>query len=225
MSALPDTTVLIVDDDPLVRSSLRLLLGRPTLTVVGEAADGTQAQRLVGELHPDIVLMDIRMPSVDGLSATEAIMSQPSPPQIIILTTFHADEQVLRALRLGAAGFLLKDTPPEELIRAIHRVAAGDAQLSPAVLRQVIRTATDGHSRTKHAHDRLAVLTERELEIAHGLGVGMSNAQIGAKLYLSVPTVKAYVSTIMQKLGVANRVQVALIANDVENSHEMPPES
>jgi len=206
--------VLVVDDDPLVRAGLRMLLGGEDLVVVGEAADGAEAVRQVKALDPDVVLMDIRMPGVDGLTATETILSRPDPPEVIVLTTFDADEHVVRALRAGAAGFLLKDTPPVDIVAAVHRVAAGDAQLSPSVLRRVIANVTAADPRRQDARDRLAALTERELDVARAIGDGLSNADIGARLYLSVPTVKAHVSTILAKLDASNRVQVALIVHD-----------
>lgn len=206
--------VLVVDDDPLVRAGLRLLLGSDEIVVAGEAADGADAARQVDALGPDVVLMDIRMPGVDGLTATETIRARPGSPEVIVLTTFDADEHVLGALRAGAAGFLLKDTPPADIVTAIHRVAAGDAQLSPSVLRQLIANVAATDPRHQDAQERLAVLTERELEVAYGISEGLSNAEIGARLYLSVPTVKAHVSAVLDKLGAANRVQVALIVHD-----------
>jgi len=216
----PDSPVrvLLVDDDPLVRAGLRMLLSSDELVVVGEAADGAEAARQVQALDPDVVLMDIRMPGVDGLTATETIRSRPNAPQVIVLTTFDADEHVLRALRAGAAGFLLKDTPPVDIVTAVHRVAAGDAQLSPSILRQVIANVTAADPRGQDARSRLASLTERELDVAHAIGDGLSNAEIAARLYLSVPTVKAHVSTVLAKLAAANRVQVALVVHDARNS-------
>jgi DNA-binding NarL/FixJ family response regulator len=206
--------VLVVDDDPLVRTGLRLLLGGDDVAVAGEAGDGAEAVRQVEALAPDVVLMDIRMPGVDGLAATEAIRSRPDPPQVIVLTTFDADEHVMRALRAGAAGFLLKDTSPADLVAAVKRVAAGDAQLSPSVLRRVISTVAGTAPRAEDARRRLAALTERELAIAEAIGDGMSNAEIASRLYLSVPTVKAHVSAVLDKLDAANRVQVALLVHD-----------
>jgi DNA-binding NarL/FixJ family response regulator len=212
----PTVRVLVVDDDPLVRAGLRLLLGGDDLVVVGEAADGAEAQRQVAAVAPDVVLMDIRMPGVDGLTATEAIRRAASPPEVIVLTTFDADDHVFAALRAGAAGFLLKDTPPADIVTAIHRVAAGDAQLSPSVTRRLIASVTATHPRAEAARRRLARLTPRELEVARAIGEGLSNAEVGARLYLSVPTVKAHVSAVLDKLGAANRVQVALVVHDAE---------
>lgn len=206
--------VLVVDDDPLVRAGLRMLLDGGDLVVVGEAGDGAEAVRQVGALHPDVVLMDIRMPGVDGLNATETIRARPDAPEIIVLTTFDTDDYVLRALRVGAAGFLLKDTPPADIISSVHRVAAGDAQLSPSVIRQLIANVTDTRPLSVAAKERLARLTERELDIASAVGEGLSNAEIAARLYLSVPTIKAHVSAILGKLDVNNRVQVALLVHE-----------
>jgi DNA-binding NarL/FixJ family response regulator len=208
------TRVLVVDDDPLVRVGLRMLLNGDDLAVVGEAGDGAEAARQVDALQPDVVLMDIRMPGVDGLTATETIRGLPDPPEVIVLTTFDADEHVLRALRAGAAGFLLKDTPPADILTAVHRVAGGDAQLSPSVLRQLISSVIATPPRGNAARERLATLTERELEIAHAIGEGMSNAEIASRVYLSIPTVKAHVSAILRKLDADNRVQVALLIHD-----------
>ena len=209
----PAVRVLVVDDDPLVRAGLRMLLSSEELVVVGEASDGAEAARQVQVLDPDVVLMDIRMPGVDGLTATESILARPDPPKVIVITTFNADEHVVRALRAGAAGFLLKDTPPVDIVAAVHRVAAGDAQLSPSVLRQVIANVTATDPRGQDARDRLEALTERELEVARAIGEGLSNAEIATRLYLSVPTIKAHVSTVLAKLDAANRVQVALIVH------------
>jgi DNA-binding NarL/FixJ family response regulator len=211
--------VLVVDDDPLVRAGLALMLGgRDDLTVVGEAADGAEAIAQHDRLRPDVVLMDIRMPGMDGLAATEALRGpgRPDAAEVVVLTTFDADEHVLRALRAGAAGFLLKDTAPAEIVTAIRRVAAGDAQLSPSVVRRLIANVAAPDDRGSEARARLAGLTEREAEVAHAVGAGRTNAEIAAQLYLSVPTVKAHVSVILAKLGATNRVQIALVVHDAE---------
>lgn len=210
----PTVRVLVVDDDPLVRAGLRLLLDGDGLRVVGEAGDGAEAVREVTRLRPDVVLMDLRMPGVDGLAATGTIRDLPDPPQVVVLTTFHADEQVLRALRAGAAGFLLKDTPPLEIVAAVRRVAAGDAQVSPAVVRQLIDHATASQPRVEAARRLLATLSDRERAVAEAVGEGLTNAEIGRRLHLSVPTVKGHVTAILAKLGAANRVQVALLVHD-----------
>ncbi|WP_405113083.1 response regulator transcription factor [Micromonospora sp. NBC_01405] len=219
--ARPDPVrVLIVDDDALVRAGLSMILGGvPDLRVVGEAADGDQVPAAVAACAPDVVLMDIRMPRVDGLAATEALRAQPRPPEVLVLTTFDADDQVLRALRAGAAGFLLKDTPPAEIVRAVCRVAAGEATLSPTVTRQLIRHVTASgpvgvDPRRERALRMLAGLSEREREVAVALGQGRTNAEISVELFMSVATVKAYVSRLLTKLDLNNRVQVAILVHD-----------
>ncbi|MFF9132172.1 response regulator [Streptomyces sp. NPDC014806] len=209
--------VLLVDDDPLVRAGLSLMLGgADDIEIVGEAGDGGEVEALVDRSRPDVVLMDIRMPAVDGLTATERLRGRPDAPQVVLLTTFHADDQVLRALRAGAAGFVLKDTPPAEILHAVRKVAAGDPVLSPAITRQLMRHAagTAADTRGARARERLAALAEREREVAVAVGRGLSNAEIAAELYMSVATVKAHVSRILSRLGLNNRVQVALLAYD-----------
>jgi DNA-binding NarL/FixJ family response regulator len=213
----PPVGVLIVDDDPLLRAGLAMMLGgAPDLRVVAEAGDGAEVPALVDRYAPDVVLMDIRMPRVDGLAATEALRARRRAPEVIILTTFDADEHVLRALRAGAAGFVLKDTPPDEIVAAIRRVAAGQPVLSPAVTRRLIArvAGSDQDQRRARARDRLALLNHHEREVALAVGRGRSNAEIGAELYLSVPTVKTHVSSILTKLDLNNRVQVALLVHD-----------
>ncbi|WP_434089903.1 response regulator [Micromonospora purpureochromogenes] len=212
--------VLIVDDDALVRAGLSMILGGvPDVRVVGEAADGAEVPAAVEACAPDVVLMDIRMPRVDGLAATEALRALPRPPEVLVLTTFDADDQVLRALRAGAGGFLLKDTPPAEIVQAIRRVAAGEATLSPTVTRKLITHVTAGGPagpgpRRERALRLLDGLTGREREVAVALGRGRTNAEISAELYMSVATVKAYVSRLLTKLELNNRVQVALLVHD-----------
>jgi DNA-binding NarL/FixJ family response regulator len=209
--------VLIVDDDALVRAGLSMMLaGSDDVRVVAEAADGSEVQAAVDAYRPDVVLMDIRMPGVDGLAATEQLRARPEPPQVIVLTTFDADEHVLRALRAGAGGFLLKDTPPPDILRAIRLVAAGEAMLSPAVTRRLIEHVADGGDGARRVRSRelLERLTEREREVAVAIGYGKSNAEIAAELYMSVATVKAHVSRLLQKLELDNRVQIALLAHD-----------
>ncbi|MGP3954885.1 response regulator [Nonomuraea sp. 3N208] len=209
--------VLIVDDDAMVRAGLSMILGGAgDIEIVAEAADGSEVPPLVAEHRPDVVLMDIRMPGVDGLTATEALRGTSSPPEVVVLTTFHADAQVLRALRAGAAGFLLKDIAPGDLVQAIRKVAAGEPILSPAVTRQLITHVSDGgaRERTDRARKLLGRLSEREREVALAVGRGRSNAEIARELYMSVPTVKAHVSRILTKLDLNNRVQVALLVYD-----------
>ncbi|OKJ75085.1 LuxR family transcriptional regulator [Streptomyces sp. CB02460] len=212
--------LLIIDDDPLVRAGLTLMLGgADDIAIVGEGADGSEAAELVDRLRPDVVLMDIRMPVMDGLTATEALRARPDAPEIVVLTTFHADEQVLRAIRAGAAGFVLKDTPPAQIVESVRRVAAGDPVLSPAVTRQLMaRAAGAGQEervdRAARARERIALLADREREVAVAVGRGRSNAEIAATLYLSVATVKTQVSRILAKFGFNNRVQIALLVHD-----------
>ncbi|MEU8696199.1 response regulator transcription factor [Streptomyces sp. NPDC048680] len=212
--------LLIVDDDPLVRAGLTLMLGgADDIDIVGEGADGSEAAGLVERLRPDVVLMDIRMPVMDGLTATEVLRGRPDAPEIIVLTTFHADEQVLRAIRAGAAGFVLKDTPPAQIVESVRRVAAGDPVLSPAVTRQLMaRAAGPGREeradRVQRARRLLALLAAREREVAVAVGHGRSNAEIAAALYLSVATVKTQVSRILAKFDFNNRVQIALLVHD-----------
>ncbi|WP_328667073.1 response regulator transcription factor [Streptomyces sp. NBC_00322] len=209
--------LLVVDDDPLVRAGLAFMFGgADDLEIVGEGADGSEAVALVDRLAPDVVLMDIRMPGMDGLTATEGLRRRPDAPEVVVLTTFHADEQVLRALRAGAAGFVLKDTAPAEIVAAVRRVAAGDPVLSPAVTRQLMTQVADRDpgTRRKSAAERIASLADREREVAVAVGRGRSNAEIAATLYMSVPTVKTHVSRILAKLDLNNRVQIALLAHD-----------
>jgi DNA-binding NarL/FixJ family response regulator len=210
-------SVLIVDDDALVRAGLVMMLGgAPDISVVGVAKDGTEVLPMIDRHDPDVVLMDIRMPALDGLSATEALRSRESAPEVIILTTFDADAHVLRALRAGAAGFLLKDTPPEEIVTAVRQVAQGLPVLSPAVTRRLINRVaeTDHDHRKAAARDRLEQLSDREREVAIAVGQGKSNAEIASTLYLSVPTVKTHVSSALTKLDMNNRVQIALLVHD-----------
>jgi len=209
----------IADDDPMVRTGLRLLFGgSPDIEIVAEAADGAEALTVAEAHWPDVILMDIRMPKVDGLTATQRIRRRPDPPQVIVLTTFNADEYVLEALRGGASGFLLKDTPPREIIQAVRTVAAGASTLSPAVIRGLIDYVADpaSGSRRAHARTRLGELTDREREVALALGHGWSNAEISERLRMSVPTVKGHVSRLLAKLALNNRVQVALLVHDAE---------
>jgi DNA-binding NarL/FixJ family response regulator len=210
------TRVLIVDDEALVRAGLRMILtAADDLEVVGEAEDGTEAVGAVHAHRPDVVLMDIRMPRRDGLAATRDVLALDPAPQVIVLTTFDLDDYVFRALQAGASGFLLKDTPPRELVRAVQVVAAGEAMLSPTVTRRLIGHFSDGEAeRTTRAREQLAALTPREHEVLVSVARGLSNAEIGRQLFMSEATVKAHVSKLLTKLGVANRVQVAILAHD-----------
>ncbi len=209
--------VLIVDDDALVRTGLTMLLaGTDDIEVVGEAANGSEVEDAVAEHQPDVVLMDIRMPGMDGLAATEIVRGHDRSPEVIVLTTFDTDDHVLRALRAGASGFLLKDTSPADIVRAIRAVAAGEPILSPTITRQLIGhvTGSDGGARRRHAREEFDRLTEREREVAVAIGRGKSNAEIGRDLYMSIATVKAHVSRLLEKLKFNNRVQIALLTHD-----------
>jgi len=209
--------VLLVDDDPLVRSGLALILGGAAdLEVAGQACNGDEAIRLIPDLCPDVVLMDIRMPTLDGVEATRVLKAGSEKPRILVLTTFGADDHVVAALSAGADGFLLKDTPPADIVTAVRRVAAGEPTVSPAVLSTMIgRIRENGPDDAgRAAARRLDELTDRERQIAMGVGRGLSNAEIAAELYLSVPTVKAHVGRVFAKLGVDNRVQIAILVHD-----------
>lgn len=212
--------LVIIDDDALVRAGLGMLLGggRSGFEIVGEGADGSDAVPLVEAHRPDIVLMDIRMPRVDGVAATRQVLALPDPPKVIVLTTFSSDDLVVEALRAGAHGFLLKDTAPPEMVEAIRRAADGERALSPQVVSAVIAAATShpGDERIRRARAELDGLSERELEVAVELGRGLSNAEIATKLYQSVATVKATVTRILAKLGCTNRTQVALLVHDAD---------
>jgi DNA-binding NarL/FixJ family response regulator len=207
--------VLLVDDDPLVRAGLTMMLaGARSLQVVGEAEDGRGVLAAVDLHHPDVILMDIRMPRLDGIAATRLVCARPRPPAVLVLTTFDADQLVLRALQAGAAGFLLKDSPTADIVRAIETVHAGDGSLSPAIARRLIALVAGepaAAARQEQARHALAALTPREQEVATAVAQGLSNADIAARLYLSQATVKAHVSRLLVKLEVANRVQIALL--------------
>jgi DNA-binding NarL/FixJ family response regulator len=209
--------VLVVDDDALVRAGLSMVLGGiEEIAIVGEAADGSEVAHAVAKHEPDVVLMDIRMPGMDGLAATELLRAKDDPPEVIVLTTFEVGDDVIRALRAGASGFLLKDTPPADIVRAVRAVAAGEPMLSPTVTRRLIGHVTDGRigDRQRRAREQLDRLTEREREVAVAVGLGKSNAEISRELYMSVATVKAHVSRLLEKLDFNNRVQIALLAHD-----------
>jgi len=209
------TRLLIVDDEALVRAGLKMILEwDDDLEVVADADDGADAAAMVKEHRPDVVLMDIRMPRLDGLAATREVQALPDPPKIVVLTTFDLDDYVFRALQAGASGFLLKDTPPRELVQAIKVVAAGDAMLSPTVTRRLIgHFAADPRAdRQRAAVERIGKLTEREREVLVEVGRGLQNSDIGKKLFMSEATVKAHVSRALVKLDATNRVQVAILA-------------
>lgn len=206
-------TVVVVDDDPQIRAGLRLVLGTDrSIRVVGEACDGFDAEAVIARHTPDVVLMDIRMPRCDGLTATAREVAADPSCAILVLTTFDADEDVVRALRAGARGFLLKDAPPAELVAAVRAAAAGRSVLAPGVLDQVIRLAAD-HTRLPTDAERrvLSSLTPREREVAAAVARGASNADISAELYLSLATVKTHVGRVLAKLGVESRTQAAAL--------------
>jgi DNA-binding NarL/FixJ family response regulator len=208
--------VVLVDDEQLVRSGLRMILeSAGDIEVVGEAASGGGAVELVRRHRPDVALMDIRMPEMDGLAATRALTALPDPPRVIMLTTFELDEYVHTALEHGAVGFLLKDTPPRDLIQAVRTVAEGNAMLAPTVTRRLIAEfASRNSAKAVAARRRLDTLTGREREVVVAVAQGLSNAQIGRRLFMSEATVKAHVSRVLAKLGMGNRVQAAMLVHD-----------
>ena len=207
--------VVVVDDEPMVCAHLRTILGAGgDIEVVDEAHDGAAGVEAVQRARPDVVLMDLRMPVMDGLAAIEQIVKLADPPAVVVLTTFDAEQYVLRALRSGAAGFLVKSTPPEDLIRLVQVAADGHTVLSPIAARRLIAASSDSEPARARARELVAGLTGREAEVLACLGEGLSNAQIGARLYLSEATIKGYVSRMLDKLGCANRTQAGLIAHD-----------
>jgi DNA-binding NarL/FixJ family response regulator len=212
--------VLLVDDDALVRAGLRMILSSSEeMEVVGEAADGADAVATVQAHRPDVVLMDIRMPGMDGIAATSALRRLATPPHVIVLTTFQADDHVMAAIRAGADGFLLKDTAPAEIVHAVRLVAAGEAMLSPSVTRTLLsHMGNDGMTdRRRVAAQRLTSLTDREREVATAVASGASNAEVAESLFMSEATVKAHVSRLLTKLAVTNRVQIAILVHDAQS--------
>ncbi len=208
--------VLLVDDESLVRSGLRMILDAvDDIEVVGEADDGSEALRLTWELAPDVVLLDIRMPGMDGLTAAAELTNRPNPPRVVLLTTFDLDDYVNRALRAGAVGFLLKDTPPRDLTAAVRTVHDGNAMLAPSITKRMLEhfaaPAADGAT---EAAGRLTALSERERAVLVAVAQGMSNAEAGRALEMRETTVKAHVSRILTKLDLTNRVQAAILAHD-----------
>jgi DNA-binding NarL/FixJ family response regulator len=212
MAEVSAVRVVLVDDDPLVRAGLRMILGgTPDVDVVAEAADGQDAVDVVLREAPDVVLMDIRMPRMDGLAATRRLLDRGTNARIIVLTTFDTDDMVVTALSYGAAGFLLKDTSPADLVDAVRPVAAGQPILSPSVTAQLIATVTRPRDEAvqRSARARLARLTDREREVAEAVSEGLTNAEIADRLHLGVATVKTHVGALFSKLDVTNRVQIA----------------
>ena len=212
-----DIRVLIADDEALIRAGFTVLVNSaPGITVVGEASDGVQAVRQARALRPDVVLMDIRMPVMGGLEATKVILddgAQDPPPRILVVTTFDEDEHVFAALRGGASGFVLKDTPPEKLLDAIRVVAEGEALLAPAVTRRLIAAFARQPRPAAHPEQgALAQLTERELEVLKQVAAGMSNSEVADALYLSVATVKTHISRLLDKLDCRDRAQLVVVA-------------
>lgn len=205
--------VLIADDQALVRGGFRLILEtRPDIDVVGEAQDGGQAVALAVECAPDVILMDVRMPVVDGIEATRRIVAAGSAARVLVLTTFDLDEYVYAAIRAGASGFLLKDVRPPDLVDAIRLIADGNALLGPTVTRRLLDRFADVGPRTEIGSDPFSAMTPRELEILKLLAAGLSNAEIATRLYLGESTVKTHVSSILRKLGVRDRVQAVIVA-------------
>jgi DNA-binding NarL/FixJ family response regulator len=206
--------VLLADDQALVRSGFRMILeSRPELEVVGEAEDGFEAIEATRRLLPDVILMDVRMPNLDGVEATRRLVSRGTESRILILTTFDLDEYVYEAIRAGASGFLLKDVRPQELVDAIHVVAKGDALLAPSITRRLLdRFAEQAPQDQAKPPPQLESLTERELEVLKLVAKGLSNAELAEKLFLSETTVKTHVSSVLRKLGLRDRVQAVVVA-------------
>lgn len=217
------TTVLIVDDQPMQRFGFRMLLeSQDDMRVVGEAGNGSEAVRMTAELHPDVALMDIRMPGLDGIEATRRIVAAGDRTRVLILTTFDLDEYAYAGLRAGASGFLIKDALPEELLSGIRAVATGDAVVAPSLTRRLLDAYAD-HLPTRTGEDadpsrdaRLAALTEREREILTVIGQGWTNAEIAGRLHLAESTVKTHVGRILAKTGARDRVQAVILAYDTK---------
>jgi DNA-binding NarL/FixJ family response regulator len=217
--------VLVVDDQSMVRAGFRMLLAdEPDIEVVAEAGNGLEAVAQAGRFQPNVVLMDIRMPELDGLEATRRILAVDRSARILILTTFSLDDYVYEALRAGASGFVLKDDPPEQLIAAIRTIAGGDALLSPAVTRRVIQQFTRVH---RHAPPKaVATLTTREMDVFRLITRGLSNAEIGRDLFISDTTVKTHVTRLLQKLDLRDRAQAIVLAYQTglfETADSRPP--
>lgn len=214
--------ILIVDDHPVVRTGIAALIANePDMAVVAEAGDGAEVLALYDAHAPDVVLMDLRMPRVDGVRATADLHTRPDPPVVLVLTTFETDADILGALRAGATGYLVKDTPPAEIETAIRRAAAGEPALSPSVTRRLVAAATSERpTASGTATARLAALTDQERAVAAAVGRGWNNARIASGLHLSLSTVKTYISAALSKLDLDNRTQLALLAHDAGLSSE-----
>ena len=207
-------TVLLADDDPLARSAVSTIVGHDdAITILGQAGDGRDAIRMARELRPDVVLMDLRMPGMDGVTATATLRADPQPPQIVVLTTWDVDNAVMSSINAGASGFLLKSASPQEITTAIKAAAAGDAVLSARSTKQLLDTVRTDPSRRRRraAAKQLSQLTDRERDIAIEAARGLSNAEIGERLYLAAGTVKSHLANIQTKLDMSNRVQIAVL--------------
>ncbi|MGW3506560.1 response regulator [Streptomyces sp. NPDC000994] len=211
-AAGPAPRVLIADDQTLIRTGFRLILTARGIEVVGEAADGVEALAAAGELRPDVVLMDIRMPNMDGLEATRRILERLPECRVLMLTTFDLDRYVYTALSIGASGFLLKDVTPEHLAAAVRLVDTGDALLAPSITRRLVERFASDSARTPAVHTDLATLTPRELEVLTLLARGLSNAELATELTLSEATVKSHVARIFAKLALRDRAQAVVLA-------------
>ncbi|MCX4815054.1 response regulator transcription factor [Streptomyces sp. NBC_01239] len=228
------TTVLIVDDQPLQRLGFRMLLeATPDTEVVGEAGHGGEAVRMAAELRPDVILMDVRMPGMDGIEATRRVVAAGDRSRVLILTTFDLDEYAHEALRAGASGFLLKDAHPEELLAGIRAVASGDAVIAPALTRRLLdayarhlpRSSPEGPATVPATHDpRIRSLTEREREILVAIGQGWTNGEIAERLFLSESTVKTHVGRVLAKVGARDRIQAVILAYDLGLARPNAPE-
>lgn len=217
------TRILIVDDDPIVRSGLRLMLGgQPDFTIVGDAANGRECLAVVPTVEPDLILMDLRMPVLDGIEATRQLTTHDGRrPTVIALTTFDTDDMALDALSAGADGFLLKDTSPEDLVDSIRRARDGETMLSATAVRALLGQVRSDDKREQriNARQQLTTLSEREHQVARAVADGRDNAEIAETLHLSVPTVKTYVSRLLERLEATNRVQIAICVHQAELDH------